>query len=445
LSATQAAGEIAAGTISAEDYTRAFLDRIAAVEPEVRAFAHIDPEHALMQARECDEWRQSGRPIGPLHGVPVGIKDIIDTADYPTECGARILAGRRPQADATVVARLRAAGAVILGKTVSTEFAYFHPGPTRNPHDVTRTPGGSSSGSAAAVAAGMVPLAIGSQTNGSIIRPASYCGVFAVKPSHGLVSRAGVLSLSRSLDHVGPFANSIEDLALILDVIAGYDPADADTRPLAARAFRKTASEKFPLAPRFAFVRTPMWDKADAETRAGFEALVKNLGEACVTFDLPERYAAGWDAQRTIMAVEMAHNLGRFADQSEEAVSAVLRALIEEGRKVPAPQYLAAIAEARALRDGLDPLFQQSCSAIITPAATGIAPKSIEATGNPVFCSLWSLTGLPSITLPLLEQDGMPVGVQVVGAMGDDARLLRHAAWLTAAAGGMKRPARRKG
>ena len=223
LTATEAAHEIAHGAISAEEFTAACLERIAKVDREVHAFIHIDPEHALKQARALDQKKANGEGIGPLHGIPVGIKDIFDTADYPTECGSPILAGRRPQADAAAVRRLREAGAVIIGKTVTTEFAYFHPGKTRNPRDLNRTPGGSSSGSAAAVAAGMVPLAIGSQTNGSMIRPAAFCGVFGVKPSHGLISRAGALTLSHKLDHVGAFARSLDDLALILDVLAGED------------------------------------------------------------------------------------------------------------------------------------------------------------------------------------------------------------------------------
>src|SRR5690606_23831676 len=190
LSATEAHREITRGALSSEEYVTACLDRIEALDGDIRAFVHIDRAHALKQARELDEWRRNGRPTGPLHGIPVAIKDIFDTADYKTECGSPLLKGRQPMRDATAVSRLRAAGAVIIGKTVSTEFAYFHPGLTRNPRDLTRTPGGSSSGSAAAVASGMVPLAIGSQTNGSMIRPASYCGVYGVKPTHGLVSRA---------------------------------------------------------------------------------------------------------------------------------------------------------------------------------------------------------------------------------------------------------------
>src|SRR5258708_38622353 len=268
LTATEAAGEIARGAISAEDYTAACLDQIAAVESQVHAFAHLDPEYALKEARELERIRSNGGRIGPLHGIPVGIKDIFDTAAYPTECGTRIFAGRRPGADATAVRKLREAGAVIIGKTVTTEFAYFHPGKTRNPHDVQRTPGGSSSGSAAAVAAGMVPLAIGSQTNGSMIRPAAFCGVFGVKPSHGLISRAGALTLSRTLDHVGAFARSVEDLALILDALTGQDPADPDSRPYASASFRASVADPPPLPPSFAFVRTPVWDKADAEARS---------------------------------------------------------------------------------------------------------------------------------------------------------------------------------
>jgi Asp-tRNA(Asn)/Glu-tRNA(Gln) amidotransferase A subunit family amidase len=427
LSATKAAAEIARSAISSEDYTRACLDRIAALEPQVQAFAHLDPESALTQARERDEWRKSGRPIGPLHGVPVGIKDIIDTSDYPTECGSPALSGRRPRNDATVVARLRSAGAVIIGKTVTTEFAYFHPGKTRNPHDPERTPGGSSSGSAAAVAAEMVPLALGSQTNGSIIRPGAFCGVFAMKPTHGLVPRTGVLPLSRTLDHVGPFARSIEDIALALDVIAGHDAEDPDTRPIAARNFRQTAAEDFPLPPRFAFVPTPVWNKADAETHEAFEGLVEELGEACFKFDLPDRYAAAWDAQRVIMATEMAHNLGGIVDKGGETISKAMRDLIADGRKVTATQYLAAVAAAEPLRQGLNRLFEQECTAIITPAAPGAAPKG-TATGNPAFCTLWTYVGLPAITVPLMTgEGGMPVGVQLIGPSGDDARLLRTA------------------
>jgi Asp-tRNA(Asn)/Glu-tRNA(Gln) amidotransferase A subunit family amidase len=430
LPATVAAAEIARGAFSALDYVRAWLDRIAAVEPEIGAFAHVDAEHAMMQARERDEYRLSGATLGPLHGIPVAIKDIIDTRDYPTEFGSPLFAGRQPQDDATVVAKLRLAGAVILGKTVTTEFAYFHPGKTRNPHDVTHTPGGSSSGSAASVAAGMAPLAIGTQTNGSVIRPASFCGIYGMKPSKGLVSRAGVLPLSAAVDTVGPFARSLPDLALLLQTIAGYDAADPDTRPAVVPNFPAFASEDFPIPPRFAFMRTPVWGKAEPATQKAFEQLVEKLGDACIRIDLPGHYADAWKAHRTIMAAEMAHNLGAFADRGGEMISKVLRDLVAEGRAIGAVQYQDALDEARAIADSFAGYFQH-CNAIIAPSARGGAPKGLDATGDPVFCTLWSLSGLPSLSLPLLEDaDGMPVGVQLVGAPHDDARLLRTANWL---------------
>ena len=321
--------------------------------------------------------------------------------------------------------KLREAGAVIIGKTVTTEFAYFHPGKTRNPRDVTRTPGGSSSGSAAAVAAGMVPLAIGSQTNGSMIRPAAFCGVFGVKPSHGLISRAGALTLSRTLDHVGAFARSIEDLALILDVLVGHDPADPDSRPYASPSFRAGAAEPPPLPPSFAFVRTPMWDKADAEARSALEDLAKELGAREV--DLPDDYRSAWPALRAIMAADMAHNLGALVDKGGEA-SKQFRDLIAEGRKVTAIEYLAAVRDARRYAEGMMGIFEQFADAIITLPARGVAPQGLDKTGDPVFCTLWTLTGLPSLNLPLLaNSDGLPIGVQLVGAPGRDERLLRTA------------------
>ena len=432
LSAIDAVAEMARGTFTAEEYTRACLDRIAAVEDAVKAFVHLDPDHAIAQARERDEWRQTGRAIGPLHGVPVGIKDIFDTEDYPAECGSPLLAGRRPRDDAAAVAKLRAAGAVIIGKTVTTEFAYFHPGPTRNPHDIERTPGGSSSGSAAAVAAGMVPLAIGSQTNGSVIRPAAFCGVYGCKPTHGTISRQGALMLSQTLDHVGVFARSLADSALILEVLAGYDARDSDTRPIPTPAFLETFAEEPPMPPRLAFVRTPVWEKADAATRAAFEAFAADLGERTRTVDMPDSYKAAWDDHRAIMAADMAHNLGAVVARNPESASRALREFLAEGSTVTAVRYLAARADARRYGAGISEIFKDY-DAIITPAAAGVAPKG-EATGSPLFCTFWTLTGLPAVTLPLLQgEGGMPLGVQLIGERGEDARLLRTANWLVEA------------
>lgn len=429
LTAIEAAEHIANGDFNSEEYVGACLDRIAAIDGEVRAFVHLDPDAALAQAREVDERRRNGLSIGLLHGLPVAIKDLFDTADYKTEYGTALFRGRQPTRDSAVVARLREAGAVIIGKTVTTELAYFSPGPTRNPHDLTRTPGGSSSGSAAAVAAAMVPLAVGSQTNGSMIRPASFCGVYGVKPTHGLISRHGALELSRSLDHVGVFARSLADAALILEVLAGYDPNDPDTKPVAAPDFLGLVAEEPPLPPRLAFVRTPVWDKADAQTHAAFEELVAALGDRIVEVALPDAYAAAWDDQRVIMAADMAHNFDPLLKRGGDVLSQQMRDLLADGRSVPAVRYLDAQRNARGYAADLMKVFDEY-DAILTPATPGIAPVG-EATGSPVFNSLWSLTGLPALTLPLLSgEGGMPLGVQLVGAKGDDARLLRTANWL---------------
>jgi Asp-tRNA(Asn)/Glu-tRNA(Gln) amidotransferase A subunit family amidase len=429
LTAIEAAERIADGDLSAEAYVGACLEQIVAADDRVRAFVHLDPDEALAQARALDERRRNGLTLGLLHGVPVAIKDIFDTADYPTECGSPLLKGRRPMRDSTVVARLREAGAVIIGKTVTTEFAYYRPGPTRNPHDLERTPGGSSSGSAAAVAAGMVPLAVGSQTNGSMIRPASFCGVYGCKPTHGTISRHGALVLSQALDHVGVFARALGDIALVLDVLAGFDPNDRDARCVAAPAFLETASEEPPMPPRFAFVRTPVWEKADAEARAAFEGLVAGLGERASSIDLGPSFAAAWDDQRAVMAVDMAHNLNDVVARGGEASSKTLRDFLAEGSAVTAVRYLAARDNAGRYGAGIAEIFK-AYDAIITPATTGVAPKG-EATGSPIFCSLWSLTGLPALSLPLLTgEGGLPIGVQLIGERGDDARLLRTANWL---------------
>ena len=430
LSAREAAAAIAAGQLTARRLAEACLARIAAREPEVQAWAFLDPDHVLAEADRLDALRRAGRPLGPLHGVPVGIKDIIDTAAMPTEHGTVLCAGRRPARDATVVRRLRAAGALVLGKTVTTELAAFHPGKTRNPHDPTRTPGGSSSGSAAAVADGMLPLALGSQTNGSVIRPASFCGVVGFKPSHGLIGRTGVLLQSQTLDHVGLFARDVADAGLLTDVLAGDDEEDPDTRPSAAPRILATATADWPLAPDLAFVRTPVWDQAEPSTHEAFAELVAALGERISEVELPEGFARAHELHRTIWEADAALNYGPLYDRGREQLSEVMRGMIERGRAVTAVSWHAAVRASRALRAALGPLFERH-DAIVTPAAPGEAPPGLGATGSPVFCTIWTLLGLPAVSLPLLQGPaGLPLGVQVVGAWGDDARLLRTAHWL---------------
>jgi Asp-tRNA(Asn)/Glu-tRNA(Gln) amidotransferase A subunit family amidase len=439
LSASEAARLIRGGTISSEQLVEACLARIREVDGDVQAWAFLDPDHALARARAADELRLSGQPTGPLHGVPVAIKDIFDTADMPTENGSVLYAGRTPSRDATVVTKLRAAGAVIMGKTVTTEFAFLSPGKTRNPHNPEHTPGGSSSGSAAAVATGMVPLALGSQTNGSTIRPAAFCGVVGFKPTHGLITRHGVLALSRTLDHVGLFARSIDDIALLAAQLAGYDEHDPDTRPRARVPFVEVTEEEPPLQPMFAIVKTPYWERIDEETKEGFAELIGQLGDRVEEVELFPSAVEAWQCHQTIMEAEMAANLEREWDKGRDRLSDQLRAQLERGRNVRAIDYQRALSRIAPIHESFVELFEQRYDAILTPAATGAAPKSLSSTGDPIFCTLWTLCGMPAISLPLLQSaSGLPLGVQLVGPRDGDARLLRTARWLAAqvAAGG---------
>jgi Asp-tRNA(Asn)/Glu-tRNA(Gln) amidotransferase A subunit family amidase len=421
------------GVISSVQLVEACLARIREVDEGIQAWAYLDPDYALAQARAADAWRSEGRPTGPLHGVPVGIKDIFDTADMPTEYGSVLYAGRTPSRDASVVAKLRTAGAVIMGKTVTTEFAYFFPGKTRNPHNPEHTPGGSSSGSAAAVAANMVPLALGSQTNGSVIRPAAFCGVVGFKPTHGLISRHGVLPLSRTLDHVGLFARTIDDIALLAEELMGYDERDPDTRPQARMPFVKAAAEEPLLPPMFAFVKTPYWERADDEMKEAFAELIEHLGDRVEEVELFPSAAKAWDWHRTIMDAEMAANLDREWERGGDRLSDQLRTLLERGREVRALHYQQAIAQIQPIHYSFVKLFEQRYDAILTPAAPGAAPKGLASTGDPSFCTLWTLCGMPAISLPLVEStNGLPLGVQLVGPRNGDARLLRTARWLAA-------------
>ena len=419
------------GLISSEQLVEACLARIREVEPQVRAWTFLDEAYALTQARALDELRLSGQAIGPLHGIPVGIKDIFDTADMPTENGSVIHAGRTPSRDATAVSRLRAAGAVIMGKTVTTEFAYFSPGKTRNPHNLEHTPGGSSSGSAAAVAASMVPLALGSQTNGSTIRPAAYCGVIGYKPTHGMISRHGALALSRTLDHVGLFANSVADIALLAEQIVGYDENDPDTRPRARLPFAEISEEEPPLAPVFAFIKTPHWESADEDTREGIAEIIASLGSQIEEVELFPSAENAWHWHQSIMSAEMSYNLEREWRTGGARLSEQLRAQLERGREVRAPDYLAALGRIKLVDNSFTELFEQRYDAILTPAAPSAAPKGLASTGDPSFCTLWTLCGMPALSLPLLQSSaGMPLGVQLVGRRYGDARLLRTARWL---------------
>lgn len=443
LGLTEAAAGIRDGRFSSVELVGDCLRRIDEVDHDIHAWAFLDRNHAMRQAEAADDHRKQGKAVGPLHGVPVGIKDIFDTGDMPTEFGSDLWAGRTPRRDAAAVARLRSAGAVILGKTVTTEYAYYNPGKTRNPHNADHTPGGSSSGSAASVAALMAPGSIGSQTNGSVIRPAAFCGVVGFKPTHGLIPRSGALELSRTLDHVGMFGRSVEDVALLAEVLVGFDQEDPDTRPVACPPFSAVAASEPPLPPRFAFVRSPVWDQAEPVTREAFPELVEALGEACSEVELGPSFDRAVDMHRIIMEVDMAHNLRRDYQRGGDRLSPRLRQAIERGRTHLALDYRNALSGIAPLNQALDHIFDEY-DAVLTPAAPGAAP-GIETTGNPVFCTLWTYLGVPAISLPLMSSEtGLPLGVQLVGRRGNDARLLRTAHWLVRTIGRTGRGTRRK-
>jgi len=405
-SAIEASRLLSERDVSSEELVRECLERIDERERELRAWAHLDPERAIAQARE----RDGEEPRGPLHGIPVGVKNIIDTVDMPTSDGSPIYAGRRAAQDAACVKWLREQGAVLLGKTVTTEFAAYQPPPTVNPHDPERTPGGSSSGSAAAVADGMVPLAYGTQTAGSVIRPASFCGVVGFKPRHGWASTDGIKRLSARLDTLGTFGRSVADAALL----GGFDPP----------AERE---------PRIAFCRTPWWDRLEDGAGAAIEAAAGRLGAS--ELELPPAFAGLAEAHETVMAYDVARSLEREWRDHRELLSDAMRDYLERAWTVTRKAAETGAALADSCRAQLPELFGQ-WDAWLVPAALGEAPLRSEGhTGDPLFCRAWSLLGVPALSVPgLVGPAGMPIGVQLVGM--DEAAVLAAGARVEAALNG---------
>jgi Asp-tRNA(Asn)/Glu-tRNA(Gln) amidotransferase A subunit family amidase len=421
LSARAAAAEIAGGRLTSEALTRACLDRIAAREDTVRAWQYLDSEQALAEARQ----RDNEPPRGPLHGVPIAVKDLIDTADLPTAYGSPIYERHRPAADAACVALARAAGAVVLGKTVTTEFACYTPGPTANPRNRAHTPGGSSSGSAAAVADSMAPLAFGTQTAGSILRPAAYCGVVGYKPSFNTISRAGVKLLADSLDTVGVMAREVADAAFFAGVLS--------ERPALRRVAIPTT------APRFGLYRTPMWDQAEPAAAAALErarAALERHGARIDEIEPPAEHRVLDAAHNAVMGFELARSLAYERTRHAAQISPRLGQLLDAGMAVTAEAYDTAVAETAMARARLDYFFG-TCDAVLAPAAPGEAPPGLGYTGDPVFNRMWTLLGVPCLTLPALwGENGLPVGVQLVGRIGDDAGLMAAALFLERALAG---------
>jgi Asp-tRNA(Asn)/Glu-tRNA(Gln) amidotransferase A subunit family amidase len=415
LTAREAARQIAERRLTAEALAAAYLDRIGARETVVGAWQYLDRERALAVARQ----RDAEPTRGPLHGIPIAVKDLIDTVDMPTAYGSSIYRGHRPAADASCVALARAAGAVVLGKTVTTEFAAFTPGKTANPRNPAHTPGGSSSGSAAAVADGMVPLAFGTQTAGSVIRPAAYCGCIGYKPSFGLINRAGAKPLADSLDTIGVLAGTVEDAAFFAGVLS--------ERPALRRL--TVPSE----APRFGLYRTPMWEEAEPATTASLDAArsaLEGAGAAVAELAIAPEHHGLTEVQNTIMHFEMVRAFAYERTLHSAELSPRFAQMLDAGMTIGADEYDRALARAEEARAGLDAFFG-SCDVVLVPAAPGEAPVGLGNTGDPVFNRMWTLLGVPCVTLPARwAENGLPTGVQLVGRFGNDARLMACAAFL---------------
>src|SRR2546421_3316920 len=409
LTASEAARRIEAGELTAEALATACLERIAERDEGVRAWAFVDRNAVLAQARALDGAPRTSR----LHGVPFGIKDIIDTADLPTEYNSPIYKGHRPKADAACVTLLRQAGCLILGKTVTTEFANNHPSQTRNPHNSAHTPGGSSSGSAAAVADFMVPAALGTQTGGSVIRPAAYCGTYAIKPSFGAINRAGTKMLAESLDTIGVFARGADDLALLMEALTGRTPASGSGKP------------------RIGLCRTPRWSLAEPAVQNNIQTaarILEKAGAQLRDFDLPEGSEQLFDRHKVIMGYETARALSWEYFNHAEKLSGSLKPRLDEGWKTTRADYDAMRELARRCRRALAEQMRE-VDFLLTPSAPSEAPASLASTGDPVFNRAWTLLGVPCVSVPCGNgPHGLPLAVQLVGAMDADMALIGWAA-----------------
>lgn len=415
LSACEASRAIATGKLTAEALAAACLERIREREATVQAWAFIDPDAVLRQARALDRQPRRSR----LHGIPVGIKDVIDTHDMPTQYGSKIYEGNQPGYDAACVAQIRELGGLILGKAVSTEFATRHPNKTRHPLNPARSPGGSSSGSAAAVADFMVPIALGTQTSSSIIRPAAYCGVVGYKPSFGMINRAGLKFLAESLDTIGSLTRSIPDAALIVEELAGLPPTSFD--------------DIGSLKPRIGLCRTPWWDEADDASKANLEQAARALfaaGASVTDVTLDEPFAALNDIQVEVSSYEFYRALTFERTRRPELISPHLLGRIVAGGKVTRQRYEEGVATARECRKRIADLFREF-DVLLAPSAPGEAP-TIDNTGEPTFGLLWTLLRLPCLTLPHGSgSSGLPLGIQIIAPFGRDGALFQNAEWVT--------------
>ena len=426
----QLAEKIKKSELSSTELCKNYIEQIDKFEKDVKAWVHLDKKLLLEKADEADNHRKSGKPMGPLHGIPVALKDIIGTYDMPTECGTVLRKGRTQSQNAEIVDILKSSGAIIMGKTATSELAFLAPPATRNPHDLTRTPGGSSSGSAAVIATHMAPLSIGSQTGGSVIRPASYCGVVGYKPSYGLISRNGVLRTSYYLDHIGVFGKTVEDVALLAKVLIKKDQYDEATVHYSSE-FMLEECLKGPLYdPKFIFYKTDSWKKIDKKSREAFEFFIKSFKKNIEVFDTPSYFKDIDKYHRIIHECDLANNFQMYYKKSKNKLSKEMQSAISKGMKYSAKEYLDAVDFMDRSYESYKEVFEDY-HGVLSPCSTGVADKGLKSTGSADFNRVWSYMHTPAISIPLLQGDNnLPLGVQLIGDKYDDNRFLGVANWL---------------
>ena len=426
----QLAEKIKKSELSSTELCKNYIEQIDKFEKDVKAWVHLDKKLLLEKADEADNHRKSGKPMGPLHGIPVALKDIIGTYDMPTECGTVLRKGRTQSQNAEIVDILKSSDAIIMGKTATSELAFLAPPATRNPHDLTRTPGGSSSGSAAVIATHMAPLSIGSQTGGSVIRPASYCGVVGYKPSYGLISRNGVLRTSYYLDHIGVFGKTVEDVALLAKVLIKKDQYDEATVHYSSE-FMLEECLKGPLYdPKFIFYKTDSWKKIDKKSREAFEFFIKSFKKNIEVFDTPSYFKDIDKYHRIIHECDLANNFQMYYKKSKNKLSKEMQSAISKGMKYSAKEYLDAVDFMKRSYDSYKEVFEDY-HGVLTPCSTGVADKGLKSTGSADFNRVWSYMHTPAISLPLLQgENNLPLGIQLIGDKYDDHRFLGIARWL---------------
>ena len=430
LSLEELAKKIKDAQLTSVEVCEKYIERIDKFEKDVKAWAHFDKKVLLEKATEADDHRRSGKPVGLLHGVPIAVKDIIGTVDMPTECGTVIRKGKSYSQNAEIIDLLHASGAIVMGKTATSELAYLGPPATTNPHDKNRTPGGSSSGSAASVASFMAPASIGSQTGGSVIRPASYCGVVGYKPSYGLISRNGVLRTSYSLDQIGMFGRKVEDVAMLAKVLIKKDKYDAATIHYSTENILSETKKGPIFEPKFIFYKTDHWKIIDKKSRESFEYFIKSFKKNIEIFDTPSYFKDIHKYHQIIHETDLANNFSVYFKKFKKKLSKYMQDAISNGNKYTAKEYAEAIDFMKRSYESYEEVFEDY-HGVLSPSSPGVAPKGLKSTGTAEFNKVWSYLGTPCISLPLLEgENNLPLGVQLIGNKYDDHRFLGVANWL---------------